>query len=813
VRRDGWHDLRVEEAPLSGLRVLEVGHFVAAPLAGVLLADQGAEVVRVVRTGRPSWSPPTTAVLARGKRTLRADLEDPAERKRVLALAADCDVVVSNVRPATLERLGLGAEAVGAVNPGAVHVAIPGFGHGDPRRGEGGWDTTISAACGFFTDLSILGSAVGAPPIFTPLPLPSVYAGMHAAVAAVAAVHGRLRTGHGDAVEVPLLDAAMSAAAGFVYAVAGQPARYNTPPVPRRVLHALSLRRAPERLVRPLHAHVVPALMPPVFRTYRCGDGRLLFVCAIDNASQIGKLLSAVGIEREVEALGLRQGDALDVPPTRDNVNAYRGVSWRWLRLDRLLARRFASDGADSWAERLLEAGVPAVRHRTMQEWRRMAVLERSGVLADGLPGAQVDLAGAGVQTPQVRCCGDDGQGWSAPRRYAGPARTGAPAAPLDGLRVLDLGNVIAGPVAARTLAELGADVVHVDPVRPSMGPRQTLLYGLEVNQGKRGVALDLGTDDGRALLRRLLERSDVVIHNALPEQARRLGFAPEQVHDANPRAVVSALTGWSGARGGGWEDRPAYDPVAQAASGIMSRFGGPGTPAVHGIASCIDYFTGFSGAFGALVGLLARERGHERLVARTSLVRTAAWVQLPFLADPGEPEPSGPGVHGRGPFDGLYRVRGRRWIAVAAHPRDRAALAERLDPADLRRALRRRPVAQALALARAHGLDAHEVLAAEDLQARALAGSWPGTPVDPQATSGRVLEVRHPGGTFVVPDATWQRPAHAPRLRLSHAPRPGEHTREVLAELGLPDAELDRLERDRLVATRWFAGPAYLPD
>src|SRR3954468_9733493 len=180
----------MEEAPLSGLRVLEIGHLVAAPLAGVLLADQGAEVVRVVRAGRPSWSPPTTAVLARGKRTLRADLEDPAERKRVLALAADCDVVVSNVRPATLERLGLGAEAVGAVNPGAVHVAIPGFGHGDPRRGEGGWDTTISAACGFFTDLSIRGAAVGAPPIFTPLPLPSVYAGMHAAVAAVAAVHG-----------------------------------------------------------------------------------------------------------------------------------------------------------------------------------------------------------------------------------------------------------------------------------------------------------------------------------------------------------------------------------------------------------------------------------------------------------------------------------------------------------------------------------------------------------------------------------------------------------------------------------------------
>ena len=200
-------------------------------------------------------------------------------------------------------------------------------------------------------------------------------------------------------------------------------------------------------------------------------------------------------------------------------------------------------------------------------------------------------------------------------------------------MRVLDLSTVIAGPAASRTLAELGAEVTRVEPVDPQMGPSLSLLYALAASQGKRSVAIDLGKEEGRRVLAQLIERSDVIAHNHLPRQAERLGFSAARVHALNPGAICFELSAFSGFRGGGWEHRPGYDPIIQAASGVMVRFGDPQRPAVHGIASTIDYFTGFSGALAIVVALLARDAGAERLVARTSLARTAGWVQLPFCA------------------------------------------------------------------------------------------------------------------------------------------------------------------------------------
>jgi hypothetical protein len=143
----------------------------------------------------------------------------------------------------------------------------------------------------------------------------------------------------------------------------------------------------------------------------------------------------------------------------------------------------------------------------------------------------------------------------------------------------------------------------------------------LDWNRGEPGQAKPGGGPDydGRAVLERLIDRADVVSYNKLPAQAERLDVAPAQVHARNDCAVVCAVTAYGGIKGGGWEHRPAYDPVIQAVSGVMARYGGLDTPAVHGVAAPIDYFTGFSGAFAALVGLLARERGARDVVGRTS--------------------------------------------------------------------------------------------------------------------------------------------------------------------------------------------------
>ena len=283
-----------KKGPLAGLRVLDFGHFIAGPLAGVFLADQGAEVIQVRNPRARMWDSNTEATLARGKRSVDADLRELTEQQRILALAAECDVVLENFRPGVMERLGLGYETVLAVNPGVIYVSMPGYSRHDPRAHLPVWDGTINAASGLYTDLSIGGVAVDLPPAYTPLTLPSVYAGLWGAISTLAALYARQSHGHGDRIEVPLMDAAMSAAAGVIFQIADQPARYNAPPVSRRWLDRISLRRLPAGIAAKTH-DLVGRMMPPLFRNYVCGDDQQLFLCAIDNANHIAKLVAVMG--------------------------------------------------------------------------------------------------------------------------------------------------------------------------------------------------------------------------------------------------------------------------------------------------------------------------------------------------------------------------------------------------------------------------------------------------------------------------------------------------------------------------------------
>lgn len=822
--------MTIKKGPLAGLRVLDFGHFIAGPLAGVFLADQGAEVIQVRNPRAKMWDSNTEATLARSKRCFDVDLKDVAEQQRIFALAAECDVILENFRPGALERLGLGYQAVAAVNPGVIYVSMPGYSRHDPRAQLPVWDGTINAASGLYTDLSIGGAAVDLPPTHTPLALPSVYAGLWGAISAMAALYARQSHGHGDRIEVPLMDAAMSAAAGVIFQIADQPARYNAPPVSRRWLDRVSLRRLPAGIVAKTH-DLVARMMPPLFRNYVCGDGQQLFICAIDNANHIAKLVAAMGIQENVERLGFVFGHVLDAPPTHNNITAYRGTSAKWGALKSLMERRFATATADEWAERLALAGIPAVRQRSLREWLSMPVMHGSGILVKRTtvagktmiqPAAQVDVEGMHCSTQAVLPNDQSHvplKGWTTAKAFsvaAKPDLKGARNAPLAGVRVLDLANVIAGPAAGRTLAELGADVIHVSAVTPRMGPRMTLLLGMEVNQGKRSLALDLHQPSGREAIHRLLPETDVLLYNKLPAQARRLGVAPEQVHAINENTIVSAVTAYGGAQPGGWEDRPAYDPVIQALTGIMQRFGSEQTPAVHGIASCIDYFTGYSAAFGAVLGLVARSQGDRCLVARTSLVRTAGWVQLPQVCNPEQTTPAGLASLGGEVFDRLYRARGG-WVHVDAGPAgvppDVPALPEQAR-AWLMREIRKRDVEAAVAWVRGRGLVAQAVLSARHLRSSAVEAERRGSVIDPTQVSGRIVRVSHPAGEcYFAPDSTWVRFEHAEQRRVAHAPTPGQHSVNILTQAGYLPEQINGLLVKGIAAECWPALRTYLPE
>jgi crotonobetainyl-CoA:carnitine CoA-transferase CaiB-like acyl-CoA transferase len=201
------------------------------------------------------------------------------------------------------------------------------------------------------------------------------------------------------------------------------------------------------------------------------------------------------------------------------------------------------------------------------------------------------------------------------------------PAGPLAGIRVVDCSTVLAGPYCTMLLADLGADVVKVEPpegdATRGWGPpwvgsaadgTRTAAYYLAVNRNKRSIRLDLKKPDGAAVLRRLLGGADVVVENFRSGGFARLGFGDEELAAINPALVHLAITGYGST--GPNADRPGYDFVIQAESGLMSITGARdedgGGPTKVGVAIA-DVIAGLQGAVGVLAALAARDRGSVR--------------------------------------------------------------------------------------------------------------------------------------------------------------------------------------------------------
>jgi crotonobetainyl-CoA:carnitine CoA-transferase CaiB-like acyl-CoA transferase len=130
---------------LEGTRVIDFGQYIAGPMAAMLLADQGADVVRVEPPGGPRFDRPANATWNRGKRNVVLDLKDPGDLAVAKRLVASADVVIENFRPGVMDRLGLGSVAMTAVNPRLVYCSLPGFAGDDPRAGVAAWEGVVGA--------------------------------------------------------------------------------------------------------------------------------------------------------------------------------------------------------------------------------------------------------------------------------------------------------------------------------------------------------------------------------------------------------------------------------------------------------------------------------------------------------------------------------------------------------------------------------------------------------------------------------------------------------------------------------------------
>ncbi|MBK45937.1 MAG: CoA transferase [Roseovarius sp.] len=251
-------------------------------------------------------------------------------------------------------------------------------------------------------------------------------------------------------------------------------------------------------------------------------------------------------------------------------------------------------------------------------------------------------------------------------------------ASPLHQLKIIELGHVIAGPLSASLLSDFGADVIKVEvPGRADMmrdlGPKADDGVGVwwkTLGRNKRTLSLNWKSDEGRDILRRMVESADVLIENFRPGVLERAGIGPETLHEWNPDLVILRVSGYG--QDGPMRDVPAFGRAAEAMSGLAYLTGFSDGPPMHPGFPAADSTTGLMGALGIMVALFARERG----IARGQVVDLAVFETLLRLMDYPVPALTGaklsPRRNGlRQPMDfapgGMFRTSDGVWLTVSA--------------------------------------------------------------------------------------------------------------------------------------------------
>ncbi|MCP4389605.1 MAG: CoA transferase [Gammaproteobacteria bacterium] len=824
------------QRPLANIRVLDFGHYLAGPLVGMMLADLGAEVIRIDPPGGPAFDDPATDMLSRGKSSLVLDLKNENDVETALALARRCDVLIENFRPGVMRRLGLGPERLLGENDQLVYLSLPGFASTDPDLADlPAWEAVIAAYTGQFTDMGLNRRLMGINPSFTPLTLASAYGASFGAMAVLFALSLRERCG-GDHIEVPLASALFE---GLVYnceQIENYPQRYKSPrevEIEKRIAADLPMR---------LEFDELSEFLDPFYRTYTCADGRGFYVVAGSVAAHPRRVLETLGLAGLLKQLPDFSAylDTADWPDEWTLRNYPVGTRDR-KRVADAMKQAFLSKTSREWEDLFGAAKAPATAQRFTREWLadphalasglvvevddprhgRMRQMGNMAWLADDTASMQKD---AGAQEndalPRLEailaeaerggghCC--ESTGW------------------LDGLRVLDLTNVIAGPTIGSTLARFGAKVTLVQPVKPSVDPWNTVVFGLHAQRGKKSILLNLSSDEGQAVLTRLIEEADVITFNGTDHQRDRIGLSPERLKRINPRLILAQLDAFGGPRRGPKSDHLGYDDLAQAATGVMLRFGGGmDTPEEHAHFGTIDVLTGYCAciAIGAALVRL-RETGIGG-VARASLASSGNLIQAQFMYDfatrKAFDEPSGREVKGWGPFYHCYEA-ADGWMFFAAPTEAGRALAavpelEDLADMDLERltdALGARFKSRDIACwTRAFaGTSSTVVRLASLLQTRDQSLQLESeSAIDISRATFRVVRHdHHPMGRWcdlVAPNAV--RPQNGRISPPGPMPKYGQHTRELLQRLGYTDEAIDAMIESGVAGTSW--SEHYLPE
>ena len=817
----------------EGLRVLDLSTRDAGSLATMVLADYGAEVIMAETPGDESRrDKPSFLLLNRGKKSITLDLDTADGRAALHRLIPAVDVVVDTFSPAEAERKGATYEALSALRPDLVHCSITGFGRKGPFTEVKADDALIMAKAGVFRDQPGWHQD-GVRPVFRSTRDATMFAGMLALQGVLAAVRVRDVTGKGQHVDVNQLSALSC--------------RQN--PKVRWLLREgeeLPAEGSGGTEVQS-EKHVLPHHLDPrqtnlIGMRVETKDGRWL-VHSHTEPHFFPAWVDAIGMN------WIWEDERFKGAPHKFEKDADR------VELTEIFKARMKEKTAAEWLDAYIANGnvcgdmiqttQDALRHRQSKAADLVITLNdpKVGDVLQIGPIARISNAPASV-TRSAPAQGEHNAeilGTDLAPLPRKPVGTAPLARPLEGVTIVEAAYYYATPFATALLAELGARVIKIEPLRgdpyrslASAGRGDPVLNlghnnMVRAMQGKESISLDLKAPEGKAIMRGLIEKADIFIHCFRKGVPESLGIDEASLRAINPKIVYHY--GASYGSEGPYSRQPAIDPIIAAYAGTTIQQAGKGNSPLSETGADPVAATGHATAM--LLGLFARDRtGLGQTIESAMIISNIFHNYEDAMSYAGKPERAQPDAYQFG-FNALYRLyecalpaagssfapyanQKPRWIFLAAEsdaefaslckvagcedlaadPRYATAEARKANDGDLAAAL----------------AQVFETRSAKDWQDSLLATGVGCVQADAmsnfaflykdeqvQANDFTVL-TEHPSiGKY------WR---HAPLLKFSETPGvvtntsvQGEYTQNILAELGYAPAAIEKLREDKVVS------------
>jgi crotonobetainyl-CoA:carnitine CoA-transferase CaiB-like acyl-CoA transferase len=784
---------------LEGVRVVDLSQGPAAGLATMILADFGADVVRVeAPEGDPCRNHAAAPMWLRGKKTWPLDFTKPSDRENLRQLVASSDVVVSTTKMAVAQHNGVDYDALCVLNPRLVYCQFTSFGEDGPDLPL--YEGVVAAKVGRM--MAFQGVADRTGPAFSALQVGTHASAMNIVSGILAALIERGKSGRGQLLQTSLMQAFKT------YDQARSPAA-QVPPE----LHTSAVAAITEQ--NPFTAK--PTLL---YQPTQTADGRWL---------QMGNLLQH-HFDRFMDLTGLaedRAADGLTAPPDQwpeDARERYR---------DKILTRIQERPLAD-WMKLFVEDGGVIAHYYQNTE----AALDDPDILANGhvveIDGVrQLGPVATMMETPARITAGETAFDEASLDNMAsvdtgeiGPRGDG----PLAGVIVLEFATIIAAPFGASLLADMGARVIKVEPLDGDVyRARRGGMGALRVNQGKESICVDLKSEDGQAIVGDLMARADLIIHNYRPGVPERLGIGYEDAKRRNPDILYLSANGY-GPKGPGAK-RPSTHPIPGAAmGGALYQSGLPESGPLLGLDELRettrrlmnanevnpDPNTSMAVCAAALLGLYGKRIGGQGQQIFVDMFLSNAYANFDdFIVYPDKKTDRpglGPDLRGPDPLYQLYPAQ-TGWVFLGlrtnAEWRSFAAMADRVGGG---------LPSQTLDYTTATGRTAHAAELRDDLATLFLTASaktWEAhsTPLG----LGCVVADAHTPTEFwlsLKDDNRYMRASHNeltglyyrhgpmvdfefPLQNFKTTPPAGAHTTAILSELGYDDTRIEQLLRD----------------